>query len=67
MLRSEFKDIDVRRDEIAKNLGKRVSGAGREGKAIVDDLRGSCPFREAWKKILAQIVGANVNLDFAAR
>lgn len=47
MLRSEFKDIDVRRDEIAKNLRERDSGIGGEGKAIVDDLGGGCPFREA--------------------
>ena len=65
MLGSEFKDIDVRRDEIAKDLGESVSGAGSEGQEIVDDLRGGCPFRDAEKKILAQIVGANVNLDFA--
>ena len=67
MLRSEFKDIDVRRDEIAKNFGENISGAGREREAIVDDLCGGCPLREASKKILAQIVGANVNLNFAIR
>jgi len=61
----ELEDVDIRANEMAQDFRQTLHGIGGELQAIILYLRGTGPLREAGKNFRAEIVGANVNMDFA--
>jgi hypothetical protein len=64
MLRRKFENIDIAGDEVAEYVGKGIHGIGGEGESILQELGGIRPLGKAGENVLAQIMRADVNLDF---
>ena len=61
----ELEDVDIGANEIAEDFRETIHGMRGELKAIVVNLGGGGPRSQAGKKFLAQIMGANIDVDFA--